>query len=1559
MKRIFTFLLIVFACITVNAESVSEQQAFQKAQQFMKGKQLASPHKSQTRALLKETVAHGYYVFNTVESNGFVVIASDDKMPEVLGYSEHGSLDPKTAPCNVKWLLEYYDKVFANIRQTGAKTRAVTRAAKPDVRPLITTTWDQGAPYNSQCPEYNGTKCITGCVATAMAQVINYNRWPQGMTSIVPSYTTEGSAITLPELEPTLFNWDNMTNDDIARLMRYCGQSVEMNYGTIDSGAYPEKEPQALINIFGYSQTAHFVAHSSYSDEEWEDLLYNELAESRPIVFNGYGGGGGHTFVVHGYADGRFYINWGWSGNEDGYFVLTNLNTNEGSYSSDQSATIGIQPPAGNIVGRPQVVIRNILSNQGKFTSRDTEGCIKDIAAKATLVSDLSEPKTIRIGLGLYNADGLTKVLYEEEHEFSVGEEYIMESSFDIKKEIPNGIYRVAAIHKPLSSDEWMSAANSSDYYLEILLDDERMRLRNYPLSEDERKISDEAVVVIDGLTYLVYSSGSGRRARIMDDKAHKPSGDVYIPDSVEYNGNLYHVYDTDWETFWECSELTSLSTAVTRFPGIDNAPKLKKLELREGVTTLADNCINRCNELDSIVFPQSLRSVAQMAGGCNNLKYIRFKNTSEFNLIFWDPITEFSLPSLKDIYFASSEPPILIIKCNEFSINQKIKIHVPIGAKSSYESEGWSGWNIVEDLPAPNNNGFRMGYIEGMETEDGGWNYDAGSNDSELAIRLPAEMLKPYIGNTISKIKYHNVYEKPKYVFITKTGVDYLVKQPFLSDDLVWDEVELADPCVITGEDLYVGVGAHESVCMFPAKDAQPTSDGFWHRVMGIDTSGDMQPGEWINVSEENGLAPIPLMVYISGDNIPDDIALSNVSIQGKENGKYTIQGKATSHSLDIVKNFTLSWDIDGKISGNEVIEAKLRTNKSAIFEFEVSADISGKNHTFNYDLTTVNGKEDAVDANSKGAVAFLATSSTYFPRKIVMEEATGTWCGWCVYGIETIERLKKEYPDNFIAIGLHSEDAMDNIEGYREITDKFTSYPSCLVNRTQMLSPSYPDIKPLIEEMKDNGMARITISASYANAEKTSIKVLSESEFGFNEQEGADYRVAYVVLEDHVGPYIQTNYFSGNVPSPDSEWMEEWMKKDAKVKIEYFDVARGIYGGTNGIKGSVPETIQEGTTYKHEYSINLPRNVQNKENISIVALLIDNKIGEILNADLFQLGEGNNPNETQAKTFEFRYKGKPLEDNATVVIDAEEDNFGFGEMNCETNPSINPTNGLVLATLGDENSGTAKLEILSNTLDPDMIQWCMGGECVPMNNRTSLEKSFIADNDGICQVQFDANNVKSEGTLVAKLTVTIGNETRVVNINFVYNKVHPIDKVEFRYNGKSVDDNSTVTINAEEDGFGFGEMNCETNPSSNPKNGLVFVTPDGVQDGTAKIEILSNTLNPGMIQWCMGGDCVPLNNRTSFEKSFKTGSDGMVLVQFDANNIRSEGTLEAKLAATISNETRTVNIKFVYDKTNGINAIYSDDDNAVWYDLKGNRLESTPTRKAVYIRNGKKVVR
>ena len=139
------------------------------------------------------------------------------------------------------------------------------------------------------------------------------------------------------------------------------------------------------------------------------------------------------------------------------------------------------------------------------------------------------------------------------------------------------------------------------------------------------------------------------------------------------------------------------------------------------------------------------------------------------------------------------------------------------------------------------------------------------------------------------------------------------------------------------------------------------------------------------------------------------------------------------------------------------------------------------------------------------------------------------------------------------------------------------------------------------------------------------------------------------------------------------------------------------------------------------------------------------------------------------EAQTFEFRYHGESLADGATVTIQAEEDEWGFGEMNCYTNPSSDPSNGLILKILsGSQNSGDATLKIEENSLYPERILWCMGGNCMMVMNPL-ITKPFTANN-GICLVQFDAENIQSEGHLLATLTATIGSETHTVNIKFVY---------------------------------------------------------------------------------------------------------------------------------------------------------------------------------------------
>jgi len=348
MKKILLLLVCAFIGLSAQAENITEQEALQKAQQFMQNKRFSK--NSVFRARSKDATKSAYYIFNAENRDGFVIVAGDNRMKDILGYSEKGSFDQENIPDNLKWLLDYYAQSAKNL--SGEKNGVTSSSStKPELQPLVTTTWDQGAPYNAHCPEVNGQLPPTGCVATAMAQVINYFQWPINEVRSVADYTTKTYQTYVPALPARKIGWYNMSDDEIAWLMRYCGQAVQMDYMPSASGALSVDIAGALISTFNFSKTTSFVDRSAYTDDEWEELMYNEISVGHPVIYNGDPGDkdSGHSFILHGYKDGMFYVNWGWSGQCDGYFSITNLSPNENQhFTENQSAIIAIQPASNN-----------------------------------------------------------------------------------------------------------------------------------------------------------------------------------------------------------------------------------------------------------------------------------------------------------------------------------------------------------------------------------------------------------------------------------------------------------------------------------------------------------------------------------------------------------------------------------------------------------------------------------------------------------------------------------------------------------------------------------------------------------------------------------------------------------------------------------------------------------------------------------------------------------------------------------------------------------------------------------------------------------------------------------------------------------------------------------------------------------------------------------------------------------------------------------------------------------------------------------------------------------
>ena len=380
MKRFVSFLTLITFVLTASAQVISREEARLQAEQFLQQKghsatlrftpQLA---RGKTSQQLEE--ASDYYVFNADTEQGFVIMAADSRLPQpVLAYSLHGSFDPDNLIAPVKDWLATIEKQMKWLRENNMPAPAANRAPGLAIPQLLKTTWHQIEPYNSRI---KGGAYITGCGATAMAQVMNYHRFPNSVQAAIPSYTTQNLKVHMDGIAAgSPIDWANMINDyhavtpttaqinAVANLMLYCGTSIQMDYSPSNSGSALEDIASALKNYFGYYKGIRMRYHEEMSNQAWEDLIYGELSAGRPVMISGMSsssGGSGHIFICDGYdGSGLYHINWGWGGYEDGFFQLTNFTLPDEpiSYNFWQGCITGVKPDDGTF--KEQVVMTTL-----------------------------------------------------------------------------------------------------------------------------------------------------------------------------------------------------------------------------------------------------------------------------------------------------------------------------------------------------------------------------------------------------------------------------------------------------------------------------------------------------------------------------------------------------------------------------------------------------------------------------------------------------------------------------------------------------------------------------------------------------------------------------------------------------------------------------------------------------------------------------------------------------------------------------------------------------------------------------------------------------------------------------------------------------------------------------------------------------------------------------------------------------------------------------------------------------------------------------------------------
>ena len=339
------------------------------------------------------------YVFDRGNgAGGFLVVSADDAAAPLLGYCDEGQFDPGNIPPSLSYWLNQYSAQIAAARKAGRAASSSGELDTPStemeaVGPLLKSKWNQGAPYNKYCFTINAdsteTQSVTGCVATSMAQVMYYFKKPAvGHGEISYKHGDSGTYSMNFAAQP--FDWDEMLptyvsgqytedeGDAVAYLMKACGYSVKMDYGKGESGADGANIAGALIDYFGYNPNIELQTRAFYTYNDWVTMIYNNLKNVGPVVYNGSALDGGHSFVCDGYdGNGYFHINWGWGGMSDGDYLLDALNPDEfgiggaaGGYNLGQQVILNISPET-------TAAIQPTLMQFGSAPAEVTDGTLK------------------------------------------------------------------------------------------------------------------------------------------------------------------------------------------------------------------------------------------------------------------------------------------------------------------------------------------------------------------------------------------------------------------------------------------------------------------------------------------------------------------------------------------------------------------------------------------------------------------------------------------------------------------------------------------------------------------------------------------------------------------------------------------------------------------------------------------------------------------------------------------------------------------------------------------------------------------------------------------------------------------------------------------------------------------------------------------------------------------------------------------------------------------------------------------------------------------------------
>lgn len=723
---------ILFAAtlpLCVNAQQIGIDEALQIASNFFAGHQ-QHPSKANYVAMRADSPALAYtaktggvtdfYVFNNGDSSrGFVIVAGNHEQPDILGYSLEGTFDIDSAPENFKWWMEQY-------QQNGATQRKVSKKFWLDVEPLIKSKWGQQAPFNNAIPHMQGYQpFVTGCTSTAIAQVMNYYQYPKkgkGSNSYQITYNgNDALKVTFSaNFGNTTYDWNNMLDDysngytnaqsnAVATLMYHVGVSEKTSYSDSSHGSSADLHngAVAMMDNFDYDQSMETAEREHFTDNEWEEMIYHELEDGRPVLYSGKtSSNAGHAFIVHGYnaETGMFAINWGWNGDYDGYYSLassTSLRPKSGTYYANDAYNYGhtvfihIKPNEGGqpvpiISTRDQVLMAPMSSNTAISNYNLNRSQDEDVTLRLQFTP---------LNSGLCSADFLYgvmfvnktngQIIYPENDNVESGSlgvnqyfHFSKKLSFNTSLLQYNGVYEVWPAYSVDNGETWKKIRTNLTNGVPTVTVTGGMVLD---------KPTYTLTYMVDGEIYQTYEVYEGVALTAEPEPTKEgytfsgwdglpdtmPAEDVTVTGtftvtysdvaSIEIDGIYYRLYgneraaevisganqyegDIKIPTAVRLNDATYSVTSINMM-AFKNCTALTSVSIPDGITSIGIATFSGCTNLSSVTLPNSITEIGSSAfWGCKGLKSINLPNSlttiGEFAFIDCSSLTPLNIPN-------------------------------------------------------------------------------------------------------------------------------------------------------------------------------------------------------------------------------------------------------------------------------------------------------------------------------------------------------------------------------------------------------------------------------------------------------------------------------------------------------------------------------------------------------------------------------------------------------------------------------------------------------------------------------------------------------------------------------------------------------------------------------------------------------------------------------------------------------------------------------------------------------------------------------------------------